>query len=333
MPKISSDWINKKIYQDRNDQHRNNMKTADVFIRPDVGDTIRGRIIGDHISFVSHWPRIDTGEKDGDDIAWKNEKFPDEKERNFKPTRICTDDTPAKERLADIDAYLAKTKCPWCKMKYQGYQGQIRYAFNIILHPEGKCKILEIPVTAMFELKKICSECADLMPDGPGSISEKVFEFVFSRPQKNKWHIERYPNLDIDDPNIASYLVGLTDKDKEALRLINSHATTEEEQLRGHDLERWYRKDYLSGEYQRALASKLGLKDGEYLELSPYELEHGVTKNIVEEFENETDDSETPSLSDQESNDDDEWGETKELVEDEDASEDSDDDEDDSPLW
>jgi len=322
MPKISSDWVNKKTYANRDDQHGSNMKTADVFIRPEVGDEVRGRIIGDYISFVNHWPRVDSGDKeDNGEIKWKEAKFPDEKERNFKPTRICTDDTPARERLADIDAYLEKTKCPWCKLKYQGYTGQIRYAFNILIHAKDgtKCRILEIPPTAMFELKTICSECADLMSEnGPGDINGKVFEFVFSRPQKNKWNIQRYPNLDINDSNIKNYLVGLNEKDIEALKLINSNATTEEEQLRGHDLERWYRKDYLSGAYQRALAKRLGLKDGEYLELSPYELEHGVSNNVVEEFEKEVEEEIVEEAED-------EW-ETKEEKEEEST-------EDDSPLW
>jgi len=339
MPKMSQDWTN---YQkrsgvgDRSKAKNNNMKTEDVFLRLKEGDTIRGRLIGYPIDFIAHWPRIDEGERDGNNnIAWKNSPFPDEKERNFKPTRICTDDTPARERYQDIDGYLERTKCPWCKLKFQGYHGNLRHAFNIITRPDNACKVLEVPPTVMGELSQICRDAVALMPNGPGDVSGKVFEFVFSRVQDNKWSIQRYPNLDITDDNISSYLVELTDEDKRALKVINPDANTEEDLLRGHDLERWYRKDYLSAKWQTKLASKLGLKPGEYLELSPYEKSHGVG-DVVEEFEAEVDEmNEMEDIQEVEENNDakseDEWGSLDEEDSSGEVSDSS--DEDDSPLW
>ena len=78
MPKISNDWINKGAKGTRSEQKNNNMKTGEVFIRPKVGEEVRGRIIGGNIDFVSHWPRIDEGDRDAQgNIVWKNASFPD----------------------------------------------------------------------------------------------------------------------------------------------------------------------------------------------------------------------------------------------------------------
>lgn len=288
MPKISQDWIHKGSTSDKSKDKEKNVKAADVFIRPQVGESVRGRIVGGHASFVAHWPRIDNGEKDENgDIVWKNSTFPDAEERYHKPTRICCDDTPAKKRFEDIEGYLKNTKCPWCKLKFQGYHGSVRHAFNIIVRPENACKVLEVPPTAMGALSKICEKCSNLMPQGnPGNINGKVFEFVFARPQKTQWTVERYPNLELDDPNIENYLVGLTEADKKALAFINPEAETEEDLLKEHDLDRWYKKDYLSAEWQRKLMDQLGLKPGEYLELSPYDIAQG-NDNVVEKFESE----------------------------------------------
>lgn len=337
MPKITNDWKNyKNASENRSKAKNNNMKTADVFSRPKAGETVRGRIIGFPIDFIAHWPRVDEGErKDDGSIIWKNEDFVDADERNHKPTRICTDDTPARDRYKDTEGYLKKTKCPWCKMRYQGYMGNLRHAFNIILRPSNSCRILEVPPTVMGELSQICRDAADLMPNGPGDVAGEVFEFVFSRVNENKWSVQRYPNLDITDANISSYLVGLTDEDRRALKLINPDAETEEDLLRGHDLERWYRKDYLSAELQQKFASQLGLKSGEYLELSPYEQARGVGETS-ESFENEEDDIPENDISEEEiekinSNvSDDEWGSVGGGEEDVTGNQDADDD---SPLW
>lgn len=308
MPKLSNDWIRPAEKKEASRRSTSNLKSADVFYRIGSGESVRGRILGEYATFIVHWPRVDEGEKDAkNQIAWKNSVFPDAKERNYKPTRICTDDTPAKIRNADMESYLANTKCPWCKLKYQGYHGTLRHAFNLLIHPDNVCRIFEVPPSAMEELAKICQQYEKFMPEGPGDISRDVFEFVFSRVQDNKWSVRRYENLEVDAPSIATDLVGITDEDKAALKFINTKAETEEELLRGHDLNYWYAKDYMSGELQMKYF-------GEILELSDYEKSRGVgenlSSNVAEDFENEVDEDTHAG---------EEWGASPEDAEEDDA--------------
>lgn len=328
MPKISNDWFGAANSGQKSRQKNNNMSTADVFVRPKVGEEVTGRIVGEYASFVQHWPRRDEGEKnEKGEIAWKNVPFPDAEERKFKPTRICCDDTPAKERMRDIEAYVKKTKCGFCRLKFQGYHGNIRHAFNLLIHngdAKPFCRILELPPTAMSELGKICAKYEKAMPEGPGTVTGKAFEFTFARPQENKWTVSRWEDPDATDKTIGDYLVYLTDADKAALKVINADAETEEDLLKGHDLNRWYRKDYLSIESQK----KLKLY-GTGLDVSPYEKSQGASET-VEDFENESDDAELPEINEPAEAEEDQWGSLGNGDADEEATSS---DEEETPLW
>jgi hypothetical protein len=317
MPKMSNDWAKPEINEGRRNQKRNNMKSEDVFIRPQPNVPIQGRMIGPYMEFIAHWPRLDKGERDEKGkIVWANVAFPDAKDRNYKPTRICTDDTPADVRAKDLDAYLSTTKCPWCRLKFQGYHGSIRYAINIVNRGDNTCRVLELPPTAFAKLWELREKYLKLMPKGLNDIKGRVFDLTFKiNDLKNQWTVEPVINMEDAEATIADSLLSLTDEDIEILKKINPDAKNEEDYLRGHDLETWYRKDYMSKEWQEKLASKLGLKSGEILELSPYERNQQSKTAAVEGFEDEVDDAvaetvaEEPEVVEQDSvNTEDEWG-------------------------
>ena len=320
MPKISNSWLVPDVQAERKQQKRSNVDTKDVFLYLKEGESVRGRLVGGYISFVEHWNRVDKGRDEANKIVWKQTKFPDAEERNHKPTRICTDETPGNERFNDIDKYVKTSSCAWCRLKLQGYHGMTRYAFNLLIHEdeeESKCRILSVPASVMQEVAKICEKYKKFLPinkneePDPGSVNGEVIEFVFSKPTRNTWKVEKYVNLDVDDgnPGIEHDLVGISESDKKALRVINNDATTDEELLQGHDLERWFRKDYLSVDYQKKLAKHLGLEPGEFVDISPYEQSTGAA-DTVEDFEDELDEEDDAAAGEVEEVEEveDEWG-------------------------
>ena len=286
MPMISNDWKKLNYQQKKRDEKKKNQASAEVFYRPTVGEKIIGRIVGDYALFIPHWPRKESGVDENGKPAWKQADFPDAAERNYKPTRVCTDETPARERAKDMDKYLSKTKCPWCRLKYQGYDGKIRYAFNFIMHPQNICRIIELPPKAMGIIGSIYNDpdLEDIIPEhGIGSLTEKTFELEIHRQTSNEWDIDIHFNKKLP---LQESMVGLTEEDLEALRKINPDAENEEDLLRGHDLSRWYAKDYMAGDMQKKMWRELGIPQGQVLEISEYEKTH-AKQDVVEEFEEE----------------------------------------------
>ncbi len=318
MPMISNDWKKLNYQQKKKDEKKKNQSTAEVFYRPEAGEKIVGRIVGDWALFIPHWARKESSELDDKGNAkWVKVDFPDAVERNYKPTRICTDDTPARERVKDMDKYLSETKCPWCRLKYQGYDGKIRYAFNFIIHPQNICRIIELPPKAMGMIGAIYNdpELEDIIPkDGMGSLTEKTFELEIHRETVNDWNINIHFNKRLP---LQESMVGFTEEDFEALRKINPDAENEEDLLRGHDLIRWYAKDYMSGEMQRKMWRELGIPQGQILELSEYEKTH-AKQYVVEEFEEELEELEDV---------------IEDVVEEEEEEFGSDEEDDDDSLW
>ncbi len=339
MPKISNDWFNSSF----SGQKREKQNSAEVFFRPEVGDEFVARIVGDYISFIAHWARQDNGEVDEKGQAvFNNVAFPDAEDRNYKPTRICTDDSPAKIRMKNLDGYLEKTKCPWCKLKYQGYKGTLRYAFNIIMRDDnGKkvCKIIEVPKSFMTilstEINQIYQdeELRELVPeDGVGSVTQPTFILRIGRPEKNRWSVA----IDYKKSKgikLGNGICALDEEDIAALKAIHKDEENEEDYLKGHDLSHWFKKDYLSAEWQKEIFGKI-------LELSDYDKQRQEERKDEEEAAEEDFDEPTPVENESPKGskapefDDDEFNSlTSDKEEEKKEDDDEDDDDDSTALW
>lgn len=205
------------------------------------GSRYRVRFLDKFVRYMAHYPE----KKDVKSGKRIEISFPDAEDVK-RLTRVCTDEDAASEHRA--------SHCPWCIL---GFTARPRYLINVADYDDPdeagdpKIKFVEFPKMAAEALTEWYRTNKEDCPDGPGDMVGPAPDFVVTVSGVAGKGMIKYEVVQKGNSKQLSQSV------INAIKKINPNATTPEEQMKLHDLERLCHPTYMSSDMQMKMFGEL----------------------------------------------------------------------------